>query len=208
MGKHILIWLCALLAMVLIIPVFASPSAIWGAIQKEAAMMSSTFGLEDAETIVRKAGAVHHTIFVQSGIEGALKSMSSSPEQQRNAIPGTGQMLAHATNSYIEALGAMIFGVAMRIVIMFSWLPYVVPFLLAAVGEGYARRKIKFATFGQYGVLVYAGSAHAIIVLMMVPLLYLIVPFAMPPIFMPFWALVAALPIAVMIANASQILPK
>lgn len=208
MGKHILIWLASFLAVFLVVPFLASTHTVWSAIAKETEMIETYFGKSDAEQVLQRAGAVHRALIVESGIGRSLALAKSSQSEQAKALPGTGKFLTTTTNSYLDTLGAMIFGIAMRLVILLGWLPFIFPFLLAAIGEGYARRKIKFATFGQYGVMVYAGAAHLSIVLMMAPLLYLLLPFPVLPLFVPFWALVAALPLALMVANASQVLPK
>jgi ABC-type multidrug transport system fused ATPase/permease subunit len=207
MGKHILIWLAALLVMLLLVPLAFSTDAIWGAVKKEAVMIDAAFGSKEAESIITRAGAFHRAMFIETGLLDKVQKAKATDREEQFALPGTGQALTKVTNSYVESLGAMMFGVAMRIIILFGWLPFIIPFLLAAVGEGYARRKIKFATFGQYGVMVYAGAAHLAIILLMAPLVYLVLPFAVPPLFVPFWALCAAVPIVTMIANMSQVLP-
>lgn len=208
MGKHILIWLGILLATLIAVPFIFPTDTIWGAITKEAILIQKAFGTEDAERVVKRAGAVHQAVFIDTNILKGISSAKTSRDEERFAMPGSGQLLARSTNGYLDSLGALIYGISMRIVILFDWLPYIIPFLLGAAGEGLARRKIKFATFGQYGVMVYAGAVHLSIILGMAPLLYLVAPFPVTPLFVPFWALIGALPVVLMISNASQILPK
>ena len=49
---------------------------------------------------------------------------------------------------------------------------------------------------------------HMSVLILILPVLYLMAPLPLTPFFIPFWALIAAIPVVASIANASQILPR
>lgn len=211
MFKHSFFWLIAAFFLAVAIPILSSPEAQWSNARSELEMMESAFGKGDTLQTVRSATATYNALFVDTGLvkktDGAKVSQAEHDLAERVA-GGMATLIFARTNNYIETFSAMVYVMLLRIHILVSWLPYIVPFLLAAICEGYVRRKIKYATFGQYGVLVYSGAQHFAIAIMALPLLYLIAPFPFTPYFVPFWGLAAGIPIVLLVANASQILPR
>ena len=209
--KHLFLWVAICFAIMLAVPIIATPSDMWQNARAELQMINGAFGSHDTAKISSGATSVYNAIFVSTGlIETTQKARVSQDERELGeAVLGSpSRILTGLSNNYIDTFGALTYVVVLRLLIMLSWLPFILPFLAGAVGEGISRRRIKYATFGQYGAALYAGAAHLSVLVIVLPVLYFMAPFPVTPYFVPFWALVAALPIVVSVANASQILPK
>lgn len=211
LGKHVFLWIAITFGLMVAIPIVSSPEAMWGNVKSELRMMESAFGTRDAVRIAERATGVYQSLFIDTGLIESTRGAYVS-DQERSlgeaVTGGAGRALYGVTNNYLDTFSALTYVVTLRFFILVSWAPFVLPFLLGALGEGIARRKIKYATFGQYGVAVYAGAMHMSVLILVLPALYLIAPFPFTPYFVPFWALLSALPIIVTLANASQILPR
>lgn len=209
-GKHLLIWLGGLLALFLLVPVFATPQMVWRAAQTELALLEGAFGLHDTKMIAASAANLYQLTFVDTGLIAKLDSAYAHHPgaDSRQTVPGATVAITTVTNRYLETVSAVFYIMSVRILIVLSWLPYLLPFLLGAVGEGATRRQLKYATFGQHGAALYAMALQTAVVILFLPLVYLIIPFPVSPLVVPFWAMLAAMPIIVLISNASQILPR
>ncbi len=209
--KHLFLWVAICFAIMLAVPIIATPSDMWQNARVELQMINGAFGSHDTAQISSGATSVYNAIFVSTGlIETTQRARVSQDERELGeaVIGSPSRILTGLSNNYIDTFGALTYVVVLRLLIMLSWLPFILPFLAGAVGEGISRRRIKYATFGQYGAALYAGAAHLSVLVIVLPVLYFMAPFPVTPYFVPFWALVAALPIVVSVANASQILPK
>jgi len=208
--KHLFFWMVADFVVFLVVPFFSSPPAMWGNAKQELQLVASAFGLDDARTIARKASSSHAAIFQDTGL---LKMTRGAyvHDRDRNATPITAGAVgktADITNQYLDTFAALTYIILLRLYILFSWGPFIFPFFIGLVGEGYARRKIKFAEFGEAGAAIFSGAIHLFVLLLALPLFYLMAPFAITPLFVPGWILIAALPIVIAIANANQLLPR
>ena len=76
---------------------------------------------------------------------------------------------------------------------------------VAVVVDGLVIRKVKFATFGYSSPIRFSISAHSMIVVGLLPVLYLVVPLPVTPLFLPFWLLLSAVPIMTLLSNTQRI---
>ena len=174
-------------------------------------MIESAFGTGDTVAHARTATETYNAIFIETGLIKKTRAAYVSREEQElgaAVVGGASRAVTGLTNNYLDTFAALTYVMILRVMIFMSWLPFILPFLLAAVGEGVTRRKIKYATFGQYGAALYAGAMHMSVLILILPVLYLMAPLPLTPFFIPFWALIAAIPVVASIANASQILPR
>ncbi|ENO77578.1 hypothetical protein B447_15501 [Thauera sp. 27] len=209
--KHVFLWVAICFALMLAIPIVSSPQAMWENARTELGLIESAFGTSDTVGLARSATETYNALFIDTGLIQKTRGAYVTREEQELGeamVGGASRAVTGLTNNYLDTFAALTYVMILRVMIFVSWLPFILPFLLAAVGEGVTRRKIKFVTFGQYGAALYAGAMHMSVLIMMLPVLYLMAPMPMTPFFIPFWALIAAIPIIISIANASQILPR
>lgn len=209
--KHIFLWVAICFALMLAIPIVSSPQTMWENARTELGLIESAFGTGDTVALARTATQTYNAIFIETGLIQKTRAAYVSREEQElgaAVVGGASRAVTGLTNNYLDTFAALTYVMILRVMIFMSWLPFILPFLLAAVGEGVTRRKIKYATFGQYGAALYAGAMHMSVLILILPVLYLMAPLPLTPFFIPFWALIAAIPVVASIANASQILPR
>ncbi len=209
--KHIFLWVAICFALMLAIPIVSSPQTMWENARTELGLIESAFGTGDTVALARTATETYNAIFIDTGLIQKTRAAYVSREEQElgaAVVGGASRAVTGLTNNYLDTFAALTYVMILRVMIFMSWLPFILPFLLAAVGEGVTRRKIKYATFGQYGAALYAGAMHMSVLILILPVLYLMAPLPLTPFFIPFWALIAAIPVVASIANASQILPR
>lgn len=211
LAKHSKFWVIAFFFMFIAVPIVATPSGVWANVKTELEMLQSAMGSETAGRIASTATGVYNILFVESGAIPQIKRarVTSQEEKQSEEVFGNLSVgMAVLSRNYIDTFSALTYVLTIRLLILLTWAPFVLPFFAGAVCEGVARRKIKYDTFGQYGAVFYASAMHASVLIGVLPLIYLVSPFPITPFFVPFWAVCAALPIITAIANASQIRPK
>ena len=207
MGKHILLWLGLIAVVILAAPALVPSNVIMQRINAEVQMIVAAFGAQQAKLVIDQANREYDAIFVRSGIV-ATASKAYIPEDTQASstryFPWV-RSLAGATNGYLLALAGTCYSLLVRIHLLAEWVPFIAPFLLAAVVDGMVRRRIKFATFGLISPMALGVAVHSAIILAFLPIVYLIAPFPITPLFVPFWALLIAAPIMLIMANIQRI---
>ncbi len=209
--KHVFLWVAICFALMLAIPIVSSPQVMWENARTELGMIETAFGTDDTVALAKSATQTYNAIFIDTGLIQKTRGAYVSREEQELGeamVGGASRAVTGLTNNYLDTFAALTYVMILRVMIFMSWLPFILPFILAAIGEGVTRRKIKYATFGQYGAALYAGAMHMSVLILILPVLYLMAPLPLTPFFIPFWALIAAIPVIASIANASQILPR
>lgn len=208
--KHIVFWIIGLFVMLLVVPIFSSPQTVWGSASKELHLIQSAFGYRDTKQIADTSSAIYQMIFVDTGVIKTIRAGEVSPEERnrnKELFGGTIIGLTGLTNNYVLTFSALIFVMVVRLYIMLTWAPFILPFMAAAVIDGFVRRKVKMLSIRGQSTVKFSLSLHAIIVIFMVPMLYLLAPFAISPLFVPGWALLASVPLLTLIANVQPMSP-
>lgn len=206
--RHILVWLILLLLGAFLVPALSSSTDIMRRVLRELDLIETVLGKNETAALTRSASDVYNELFVATGlIETTQKALVSKAEQKTSeGIFGMSTTkLSDATNDYILGLSALCFASLVRILIFGTWLPYIAPFFIAVIADGYVRRQIKMVSFGYTSPVLYSLALHSMIVMVFLPILYLIVPVPLSPILIPFWALFAAVPVMTMISNTQRL---
>jgi hypothetical protein len=209
MGKHILFWVIVIAVMTLALPIIVTPEQMVGKVKSEIGYITNAFGEDESKKLIDSANSFYNEAFVQSGvIKTAGYLYVNDEESKSNQAPGIGQTASNfnkLTNSYLLSMSANVYAMTIRVGILLAWLPYLFPFILATIVHGLVRRKIKMWTFGFVSPSIYGTSMHALVVISFIPVLYLLSPIAITPLFIPFWAILSALPIGLLVANIQRI---
>ena len=203
-GRHFLFWIAGLFAFTLIVPLLATPNGLWTNVESELAMLNTAFGAKDTYKLSKTATGIYNSVFEDSGAVKATRSAHVSEAEQQNADPvfgAGGRFITDVTNNYVTTLSVLYYVMTLRLLIVLSWLPYLVPFLGAVVVEGLVRRKIKLSAIGSPNPVKFAISKHILIVILFFPIVYLVFPIAFTPLFMPIWVLCVAWPLVILISN-------
>jgi len=208
--KHIVFWIIGIFVLVLVVPIFATPQTVWGSASKELHLIQSAFGYDDTKKLADTSSAAYRAIFVDTGVINSVRAGEvSTADRQRNKelFGGTIVGLTGITNNYVLTLSALVYIIMVRLYIMLTWAPFILPFMLAAVIDGFVHRKVKLLNVRGQSTVKFSLALHAIIIIFMVPVLYLLAPFAISPLFVPGWALVASVPLLVLISNVQPMSP-
>ncbi len=202
--KHIGFWIIAILVLLLSIPIFSTPPRLWQNASDELQAMSRVFGYNNAKWMTESANGAYQAIFVDTGFVQAVKKGEISNEERHRGqelFGGTIMAMTALTNNYVLSFSALIYVMMIRVLIVLSWAPYVMPFLLAAGCDGWVRRQMKMASIRGQSTVRFSVALHAMIVIMMAPVLYVLAPLYVSPLFIPAWAIVAAVPLVVLMSN-------
>lgn len=207
MRGHVGFWLIGLFIGMLALPIIFTQELVMKRVSTEIAYLTSTFGEQDAKIIVDGANSIFDDMFVKSGIITSLGKAYAVDENKARTEKILGQTvnkLTGATNSYVMSFAANIYAMTLRANILLTWSIYILPFLSAAIVHGFIKRKIKILSHGYVSPSAYGMALHSIIALTFLPLLYLLSPFAITPLFMPFWAMLLAVPVVTMMSNIQR----
>jgi hypothetical protein len=206
-GVHLKFWILVTLVMVLAVPAIVSVQSGLARISREVDMTRTVFGDDMTEHIVGRAKTVYSKAFVESGFIADLNKTHFSEEDYRKAHAFSGGMrhFGAITNSYFGSMVINLYGMMIRLYIIGHWMLFVGPFLVACVVDGYMTRAKKLAEFAYQNPSAFSLSSHALLWIIFFPIMYLVAPIPVTPLFVPIWALVMALPVAVMLSNSQRI---
>ena len=208
MRWHIGFWLIGLFVGMLALPIIFTQELVMKRVGTEIGYLTNAFGEQDAKTIVDGANSFFDDWFVKTGIISSLGkayAVDENKDRTEKILGQTVNKLTGATNSYVMSFAANIYAMTLRVNILLTWAVYILPFLGAAIVHGFVKRKIKILSFGYVSPSAYGIALHSIIALTFFPLLYLLAPFAITPLFMPFWAMVLSVPVIMMMSNIQRI---
>lgn len=205
---HIKFWIILFLVCLFGLPVIITPVYQLKRINVEVASAERIFGTEKTLEIVEGSKGVYKGLFVDSGIvQWASDHLAVQQDQQRTArkIFGGFSKISDGTNNWIFSSIYAIYGLFIRLGIMWQWFLYMIPLFFGATIEGWVTRRIKFNSFGFTPPIAFSAGVHTLIALLGFPFLYLIVPMPVTPYFMPCWAIIFAISLVTVFANMQRL---
>ena len=205
--KHLGFWSTVLVVGALAGPLFNTNQATQASLRSEKRAAEDALGSERAGRIVRRAEAVHAVIFQQSGAQGAVDRVVSGSQARPSEIGvhEASGVVSATLSSFWNGLSASMRRMAWRVALVLDWSWLVVPFLMLAVIDGLCARSKKLAEGGHQTTGAFALGWHSVIGLCALPLLYVIGPLYLSPLFMPVWALVVWFPLGIAMTNTQPI---
>jgi hypothetical protein len=202
-GRHILIWVILFFVGLFLVPIVLPPEAATQRIRQELAAAGDIFGAEKRDDIVVRANSFNSVLVVQTGLAAAIaKGYTTEEELRRQGVAvKTQRNIGSGFNRYLHTATIQLYGVFLRISIVFSWMGYIGFFLAALIVDGFTQRAKKFATGGEIETVKYALGAHAVVLGIGVPFAYLVYPFNASPWFVVVWVILLALPLTLAIRN-------
>jgi hypothetical protein len=209
MLKHLYLWFLAIVFSFLLLPLVQSKDDTLERITNEINNTTFLMGTVSSGQIVGQANALFDSAFVKTGVidfSSYGKTSQAALEKQRiTPIGGTVERFSLRVNDYIDSLIAQCYGLILRLVLMCQWLPYIAPFAFAVIVHGITLRNIKFDTGGIISPMVYSTALHMMVVIFFFPLLYLIIPLVLTPLFVPYWLILSAIPTIAVLSNIQRV---
>ena len=205
--QHIGFWLVLVILGFLTAPMVRSGDEMQAFVDAEVSQTRQALGPTVGEFVVSFADSV----FDESPL-GELARVARNTKYTRAetelsttvAGPG-GEVMSKLFNRYLQGIVWQTYVVAMRMAIVFVWLLVLSPFLIAAIHDGFMNRRIKLAEFGVIRPATFSIASFFVIPLLMLPLIYLVVPFSLSPMLAPGWALILAMPLSLLVSNMQPI---
>ncbi len=208
MQKHSILWIALIAVCILGLPAISSPKDIMNRVIRELGMIEQVLGKAETTRVTTSATAIYNALFVETGVVGATNKAMVTEEEKLHSEAMFGQSvrgISDRTNDYLLGFSALCFASLVRIVIFMAWLPYIAPFFIAAILDAAVSRRIKFSSFGYSSPIKFSVASHMLIVIVFLPILYLVIPLPVTPLFIPFWALISAVPVMTVISNTQRV---
>lgn len=204
MSIHIRVWIGILILVMLATPLVASEKQLRANAGHELELMRAALGNQDTNAIVRTANGIYAALYVQTGVVDGLQNRTSYESERKSAGRTLGDSFYHfttAANNYLLSLIILTYITILRLVMIAQWLPFMVPFLLAAAIDGIAQHKILHSSVAVSNPVKLKLALHGLVAGLALPLLYLLSPFAITPYFMLGWAIAVAFPLMVLLSE-------
>lgn len=206
-GKHIWIWVVIFMVAFWTLPIFITADQSRQRIHDELQTVYQQFGETAHNNIVDNANKLYQSLIIDTGIQQWVSNRTVTDQAQKATQQLLGQTVtegATATNSYLSNTLANWYGLTLRVQLVLIWIPLILPFLLGAVIDGYVVRKIKLSSIGFFSSNAFSATAHILIFICCLPVLYLIAPMVMSPFWIPAMAIAAAIALRIFIRNAQR----
>jgi hypothetical protein len=201
--SHVGFWLLLCLCAVFVVPYFVRGDAMRSRLVQEVSAVKLTFGARAGNGIVETVNDVYQATVVASGLREALDDLKHTQRDEEVAQRIGTKVLVKAAkgiDGYIQALS--------RIVVVAFWMLVLLPFAAAVLIDGFSARAKKFETLGFQNPTAFAAGVHLVVLVSAVPLLYVVAPFSVSPLFMPYWAAATALPLSFAIQHMQPVLTR
>lgn len=204
---HIGFWLVTFLVCILCTPMFFSEQSIRARLDKEVSGVYDLFGDRLGNTLVATANGAHSVLRTSEVNQPLQKSIDRGADEANATryFSGLGAMAARESVAYFRSVYMQLYSVILRSLILGVWLLLVIPFLIAVVVDGISARQAKLSERGFQNPTAFSLSAHLLIAMCAVPLLYVAVPIELPTSFALWWVVVAALPGSYALTHAQPI---
>jgi hypothetical protein len=208
--SHIGFWIIWFLVFVLASPAVIPAQKIYDRLNIEAAGINDVFGPHVGRAVLSGAATVHD-YFVDCGGDAAVRQGIHSERERKQArqyFSFIGEISVDVLDGYLEGLAMQFYGVVLRAIIVGVWALLLAPFLGATLFDGICARQVKLSELGYQNPTAFSIGAHALILMLALPLMYIAVPAVIPPTFMFWWGIAAALPMGFAISHMQPVLTR
>lgn len=189
MNKGIVIGISVMVVEFFIAVLLLSPSYIQSAAKTESRLVKDAFGTDSSYYVIQKANHWYEEFVVKNNVEENLVNYLLPTAYERTNSLGmseVGRILDNPVYERVEALLDLVYWFFRRIALFAMWLPISIPALLAAVAYGLLERQIKRTNFSYTSPTVLRYSWRACGLLTIGFFVLFLMPFAIPPILIPF----------------------
>lgn len=204
---HLRVWLSILVVLIVALPALMSADRIERRVHEEAVWAREAFGEERMNRIIERANGAWRSVVGESGVQEKItaKPQTEAGGAAQKGIRRAKKSLYDLTSGYLASLSTQLYAVFLRGAILLEWFSVIGVFLVAVCVDGYTRRRIKMATGGLSSPVMFSWASHSMIAVALSPVVYILIPVSVTPLFMPWWAMAMAMPLSLAIANAVRV---
>lgn len=164
---------------VIVVSVAVSPEYIAEQRRLEANRLTSVLGNSASRHIELMAHRNYRRFIVESGFKARLVDMVTTSRHERERSVGIEDLDGFFKNSVESRLGAVfetLKSVFLRLELMFTILPFVLPLMVAFTIDGWMSRSIMKAGFESANPVLYHFSKNVLVVLIFTPIIIALFP--------------------------------
>ncbi len=194
-----------LLLEIMIVGVFTPSDWLETSIRKERVMVNNWLGPTTTQALIERTNTLYKAMFVETGLVRASYRYYIPTEDERKHSLGM-QTLGQRyffpyVKTRIDVMWSAIYQSIQRMILLWLWMPYMLPLFVPAFIDGWQRRAIKKVTYGYASPVRYQTAFMLIVLLLAAIPFYLALPVAVTPLIVPAWAM--ALSGAVMLLSSN-----
>lgn len=209
--SHIGFWVIVFFVGIFVTPYFVRADSMKNKLLRDVDEINRVLGPGIGHGVVGVATAIYEKSVGASGLDAAMSDMQHSDADYRlaNQIGSkVAEEAARQADGYMRSLAMQLYAILLRASLVGAWLLMLAPVLIAAVLDGLTSRAKKFETLGYQNPTAFSAGSHTAIAISVLPLLYIVAPIPVTPLFMPFWAAAAALPASFAITHMQPIFTR
>lgn len=201
------LWVVLVFVEAVVISTFLSTSWIYDQIKEERKDTYVWLGADVSDKVVGRADKIFTAVFKDTGIMPMSyklflpKDKSDDQDFKREEMVS----LVEIFIDRLDAIWASMYQATQRLSLFIEWLPYLLPFVIPCLVDGYGIREIKKLNYGYASAVRYHMAIHIIIAMIFAPLVYMFIPLAIPPQIIPYWLLVTGLMAIMLVANIQKL---
>ena len=200
MGKHFLIWLMILIFTPLALPMLLSPKTMSAHIREDYNLAITILG--GKENINHELIALYKkNLTVVARFVNEFRDRHDDSDKFRHSGDHIGKAIADIPGDWAMSVKLQAYSMALRIVILYKWGIWLLIPLVMGVVAGVFERRLKFDTFNPPIPPIYNTSAHMLLALSCMLLLWLICPIPISLAIIPTVVVLMSVFISLLIAN-------
>jgi hypothetical protein len=206
-SQHLGFWLLLAILGFFAGPLLRSGPSMESYLRSEVSETRSAMGDTLGDMVTQFADGLFNHTPIASATSGLAKAKHTKEERRLSArVAGpAGEIMSSVYNSYLQGLIMQAYIVAMRLAIVLFWLVALAPMFIATVYDGLMQRSVKQAEFGSLRPATFTLAGMAVIPVLVLPAIYLTLPFPLSPLLAPVWAALVALPLSVLVSNSQPL---
>ena len=200
MGKHFLVWLMVIIFTPLVLPIVLSPKTMSAYIRQDYTVAVKILG--DKKTINDELVALYKkNLTVVARFVNEFKNRNDDSDKFRRSGDHIGEAIADIPGDWAMSVKLQAYSMALRLVILYKWGVWLlIPLVMGAVA-GVFERRLKFDTFGAPVPPVYNTSAHMLLALVSLLILWVLCPIPISVSIIPAVVVLMSVFIGLLIAN-------
>jgi hypothetical protein len=200
MGKHFLIWLMILFFTPLALPVLLSPKTLSGYIRQDYHGAITILGGKEQINLDLIA-LYKKNLTAIAALANEFRDRHDDSDKFRNSGDHIGEAIADIPGDWAASVKLQAYSTALRVVILTKWGIWLVLPMVMGLVVGVLERRLKLDTFSPPIPPIYNTSAHMLLALSCMLLLWLICPIPIPLSIIPTIAVLMSVFISLAIAN-------
>jgi len=175
--------------------------------EEERQITSRVLGDTAEQAIYAQSYVLYESLFKKTGVMNASFSLIAPTESQRRrsaGLEGLGEAYFEHSVNRLTVFWNSVFQATYRGVLLFHWLPYMLPLFIPAIFDGLMSREIKKHNYGYASSVRYHMGVHVLITVFLIVPIYLLMPFAITPLVIPAIGFLQAIVLMVTAANLQK----